>query len=84
MIYTYLGFSSIGIQNRTFKEKYIIIQYDLKLIIYIFYHFSEPYAAYKIWIKAYTTKNEGKSSDPVDVTTDVRAPGQPIGKINMP
>ena len=25
MIYTYLGFSSIGIQNRTFKEKYIII-----------------------------------------------------------
>ena len=42
---------------------------------------TEPYAEYKIWIKAYTIKNEGKSSEPVDVTTDVVAPGQPIGMI---
>ena len=39
---------------------------------------SEPYSKYKIWIKAYTLKNEGKSSDPLIVTTDVRAPGPPI------
>ena len=39
--------------------------------------FSEPYSTYKIWIKAYTLKNEGKSSEPLIVTTDVRAPGPP-------
>ena len=37
--------------------------------------FPEPYSQYKIWIKAYTAKNEGKSSDPLLVRTDVRAPG---------
>ena len=40
--------------------------------------FAEPYAEYKIWIKAYTVKNEGKSSEPIVVLTDVRAPGPPI------
>ena len=40
--------------------------------------FIEPYAEYKIWIKAYTVKNEGKSSEPLVVMSDVRAPGQPI------
>jgi hypothetical protein len=40
--------------------------------------FAEPYAEYKIWIKAYTFKNEGKSSEPLIVRTDVRAPGPPI------
>ena len=33
--------------------------------------------SYKIWIKAYTLKNEGKGSEPLIVTTDVRAPGPP-------
>ena len=48
---------------------------DNTLFIFIF---SEPYAEYKIWIKAYTVKNEGKSSEPIVVLTDVRAPGAPI------
>lgn len=44
-----------------------------------YYHFfAEPYARYKIWIKAYTIKNEGKSSEPIEVMTDIRAPGQPV------
>jgi len=38
----------------------------------------KAYAQYKIWIKAYTLKNEGKSSEPLVQMTDVRAPGQPI------
>ena len=45
---------------------------------FFWFFFPEPYAEYKIWIKAYTVKNEGKSSEPIDVLTDVRAPGQPI------
>ena len=44
---------------------------------FIFF-FAEAYAQYKIWIKAYTVKNEGKSSEPLVQMTDVRAPGQPI------
>ena len=44
--------------------------------VYLF--FAEAYAQYKIWIKAYTVKNEGKSSEPLVQMTDVRAPGQPI------
>ena len=48
---------------------------DNTVFIFIF---SEPYAEYKIWIKAYTVKNEGKSSEPIVVLTDVRAPGAPI------
>ena len=43
-----------------------------------FSFFAEAYAQYKIWIKAYTVKNEGKSSEPLVQMTDVRAPGQPI------
>ena len=43
-----------------------------------FFLFTDTYAEYKIWIKAYTVKNEGKSSEPLVVMTDVRAPGQPI------
>ena len=44
----------------------------------LFFILSEPYAEYKIWIKAYTAKNEGKSSEPIVVLTDVRAPGAPL------
>ena len=70
----YVGYDCI------FKK--IITMYSMNWNeFYIFFiFFPEPYAAYKIWIKAYTVKNEGKSSEPVDVTTDVRAPGQPIGE----
>ena len=39
---------------------------------------AEPYSEYKIWIRAYTLKNEGKPSEPIFVTTDVRAPGEPV------
>ena len=38
---------------------------------------SEPYREYKVWIRAFTLKNEGKPSLPLLVRTDVRAPGEP-------
>lgn len=49
---------------------------DLAKNSYIFS--TEPYSEYKIWVKAYTAKNEGKSSEPILVMTDVRPPGPPI------
>ena len=39
---------------------------------------AEPYSEYKVWIRAYTLKNEGKPSEPLFVVTDVRAPGAPV------
>jgi hypothetical protein len=39
---------------------------------------SEPYTEYKIWVRAYTLKNEGKPSQPTIVRTDVVAPGPPV------
>ncbi|XP_059092018.1 tyrosine-protein phosphatase 99A-like [Tigriopus californicus] len=38
----------------------------------------EPYTEYKLWIRAYTTKNEGKPSEPIYIRTDVKAPGEPL------
>ncbi|CAB4063723.1 PTPRG [Lepeophtheirus salmonis] len=38
----------------------------------------KPYSNYKIWIKSYTFKNEGKGSEPLYVTTDVDSPGPPV------
>lgn len=43
-----------------------------------FFIIAEPYSEYKIWIKAYTAKNEGKGSEPLAVRTDIRPPGEPI------
>ena len=56
-----------------FEYEYILNSIEQKLC-----PFTDTYAEYKIWIKAYTVKNEGKSSEPLVVMTDVRAPGQPI------
>lgn len=39
---------------------------------------SEPYTEYKIWVKAYTLKNEGLQSDSVRFRTDVAGPSPPI------
>ena len=41
-------------------------------------NFPESHTRYKIWVKAFTFKNEGLSSDPIEVLTDVRGPGAPI------
>lgn len=38
---------------------------------------SEPFTEYKIWVKAYTGKNEGEQSDPVINTTDISGPSPP-------
>lgn len=38
---------------------------------------TEPQTEYKIWVKAYTVKNEGDSSDPVTNTTDIDGPSAP-------
>ena len=41
-------------------------------------NFPESYTRYKIWVKAFTFKNEGHSSDPIEVLTDVTGPGAPL------
>jgi len=41
-----------------------------------FFH-AEPYTEYKIWVRAYTLKNEGKPSEPAVIRTDVVSPGAP-------
>ena len=64
----------LNFQVLVFEYLYVV----LTLIEQKFCLFTEAYAEYKIWIKAYTVKNEGKSSEPLVVMTDVRAPGQPI------
>ena len=56
-----------------FEYEYVLTLIEQKICL-----FTDTYAEYKIWIKAYTVKNEGKSSEPLVVMTDVRAPGQPI------
>lgn len=38
----------------------------------------EPYTRYKLWLKAFTWKNEGRSSSPpLSATTDVFGPSEP-------
>jgi hypothetical protein len=38
----------------------------------------EPYTKYEMWVRAFTSKHEGKPSEPLAaVYTDVRAPGRP-------
>lgn len=41
-------------------------------------NFPESYTHYKIWVKAFTFKNEGQSSEPIEVLTDVTGPGAPV------
>lgn len=40
-------------------------------------NFPESYTHYKIWVKAFTFKNEGQSSEPIEVLTDVTGPDAP-------
>lgn len=40
--------------------------------------FTEPYAKYKMWVKAFTSKHEGAPSDHVQLETDVAGPGPPL------
>ena len=37
---------------------------------------SEPYTKYSVWVKAFTWKHEGNSSDTIEVLTDVSGPGR--------
>eukprot|EP00094_Tigriopus_californicus_P012020 TCALIF_11614-PA protein Name:"Similar to Ptp99A Tyrosine-protein phosphatase 99A (Drosophila melanogaster)" AED:0.07 eAED:0.07 QI:0/0.7/0.45/0.81/1/1/11/539/1209 len=37
-----------------------------------------PYTKYRIWLKAFTWKNEGQPSRPFEMVTDVAGPGPPI------
>ncbi len=37
-----------------------------------------PYTKYRIWLKAFTWKNEGSPSPPFELTTDVSGPSAPI------
>ena len=37
-----------------------------------------PFTKYKLWLKAFTWKNEGDPSDPFELVTDVDGPSAPI------
>lgn len=39
---------------------------------------AEPYTEYKIWVKAYTRKNEGEPSDQIIRRTDITGPSAPL------
>lgn len=43
----------------------------------LFYFIPEPYVEYKIWVMAYTKKNDGEVSDPVYNMTDIGGPSAP-------
>lgn len=45
--------------------------------VFDFFIATEPYLEYKLWLKAYTWKNEGDPSEPLLVRTDVRGPNAP-------
>ncbi|GFX08094.1 tyrosine-protein phosphatase 99A [Trichonephila clavipes] len=38
----------------------------------------KPYTQYKVWVKAYTGKNEGLASNSLEIITDVQSPSAPI------
>lgn len=40
-------------------------------------HVAGPYTEYKIWVKAYTRKNEGEPSDQIIRRTDIIGPSAP-------
>ncbi len=69
------------LQSRSALIKHIWLSGILSLQVFecvILVFVAEPYSEYKIWIRAYTLKNEGKPSEPLISRTDVVAPGQPI------
>ena len=39
---------------------------------------TEPFTKYKLWLKAFTWKNEGEPSEPFEMVTDVEGPSAPI------
>ena len=51
--------------------------FHIFLTLYIFSS-SDPFTKYKIWLKAFTWKNEGQPSNPFEMVTDVAGPGAPI------
>ena len=44
----------------------------------LFFFFTEPFTKYKLWLKAFTWKNEGEPSEPFEIVTDVEGPSAPV------
>ncbi len=40
--------------------------------------FLDPFTKYKVWVKAFTWKNEGQPSEPFEILTDVDGPSAPV------
>ncbi|XP_035225957.1 tyrosine-protein phosphatase 99A-like isoform X2 [Stegodyphus dumicola] len=49
----------------------------MPMMEYVLNHL-KPYTQYKIWVKAYTGKNEGLASNSLEIITDVQSPSAPI------
>lgn len=49
----------------------------LLFVSYSIFFLSEPYTEYKIFVKAFTRKNDGNPSDTVVNKTDISGPSEP-------
>jgi hypothetical protein len=56
---------------------YIVVMHGMCAMFVMLSNFPESYTHYKIWVKAFTFKNEGQSSEPIEVLTDVTGPDAP-------
>ena len=76
---TGLGEYSRNLHKSFFLEaKTNISQLYLLFILFFLPEISEPFTKYKIWLKAFTWKNEGDPSQPFEMVTDVAGPSPPI------
>ncbi|OAD61168.1 Tyrosine-protein phosphatase 99A, partial [Eufriesea mexicana] len=63
--------------NYTDVQMYRTGEYDGPVIEFVLKEL-EPYIEYKIWVKAYTWKNEGEPSDHIIRRTDISGPSAPL------
>ncbi|XP_071863739.1 putative receptor-type tyrosine-protein phosphatase mosPTP-1 isoform X3 [Bombus fervidus] len=63
--------------NYTDVQMYRTDEYDGPVIEFVLKEL-EPYTEYKIWVKAYTWKNEGEPSDHIIRRTDISGPSAPL------
>ncbi|XP_078047953.1 putative receptor-type tyrosine-protein phosphatase mosPTP-1 isoform X2 [Augochlora pura] len=63
--------------NYTDVQTYKTDNYDGSIIDFVLKEL-KPHTKYKIWVKAYTWKNEGEPSDHIIRQTDIAGPGAPL------
>lgn len=67
-----------SIKFSLFQQKRTLWGQKIILNLFSYFIFLGPFTEYKIWVKAYTWKNEGLQSDSVRYKTDVGGPLPPM------